>query len=165
MHNDFKLLRVTNRGSNAFATVADQQFAVNIPADLRKPNKNILVEVVDGCMEIDTTLANKFEDLEEVGVDCNICSGSYDAEAQSAFTCGNLSRLFNVNLNNFHTAGKDVMFYKSSNNQFFISSLPEALIFTRMATTSSTITAKPADATYFSGKYISFTLKLSYYDK
>lgn len=165
MHNEFKLLRVTNRGSNSFETVTNQQFAVNIPADLRKPNKNILVEVVDGCMSIDSTLTNKFEDLEEVGVDCNICSGSYDAEAPNGFNCGNLSRLFNVNLNNFHTAGKNVTFYKSSNNQFFISSLPEKLIFTRMETTTSTGTAKPADATYFSGKYISFTLKLSYYDK
>lgn len=157
-NNNFKLLRVTNRGTNVHITVPNVEYAVNIPGELRIPNKRILVEVVDGL--ITATTDTTFKTIRELGIQCNLCtmSNSYDTEVTDSFQAQQMSQLFNCNLQDYHTNNTIVSFHASSDNSFIISSLPEKLIFKRYAT----ITNEASD--YAIDNYIQFTLKLTYLD-
>ena len=42
---NFKILRVSNRGTNVHETVTNQQYRINIPSELRIPNKIIKVDL------------------------------------------------------------------------------------------------------------------------
>lgn len=164
---DYKLLRVTNRGTNVFPTVADTEYSVNIPSELRIPNKRIEIEVVDGIISLLTKPAN-FKTYKEVGIECNLCnsSNSYNTEVENSFNCTQMSQLFNVNLQNWFNrdgegqdANTNINFKKDSSNTFILSSLPEKLIFKRY------VNAAGVSQNLTEDNYIQFTLKITYHDK
>ena len=66
---DFEIFRVSNRGTNVFQQVANTTYAVNVPGELRKPNKKILIQIVDGTLAMLTN--TEFRSYAEVGVTCN----------------------------------------------------------------------------------------------
>ena len=157
---DFKLLKVTNRSTGLFTVVPSTTFRVNIPSELRVANKKIVVEVVSGMLTLDTTQST-FSTIKDCGISCNLCSG-YNTEVSTGFNNTNLNELFNVNLNSFGNTDASNCFYKQSNNQFILSSLPEQLEFSRVATIGDVGLSVPYAA---ANQYVSFVLKLTYYDK
>ena len=157
---DFKLLKVTNRSAGLNTITPSTTFEVNIPSELRVSNKKILVQVVSGCLTLDTTQAT-FSTIRDCGVTCNLCNG-YNTEVNNGFNSTNLTELFNVNLNSFSNVDASNCFYKQSSQSFMINSLPEQLRFTRVAVIGNTGLSVPYAA---ANEYISFVLKLTYYDK
>jgi hypothetical protein len=77
---NFKIFRVSNRGSNVNETIANQEYRVNIPSELRIPNKIIKVEVISGSMTINTD--STFDTLAEIGVISNLPNG-FDSEVET----------------------------------------------------------------------------------
>jgi hypothetical protein len=155
----FKILRVSNRGTNVVEHVANRTYAVNIPSELRIPNKMIKVSIINATMSFNTD--STFNTYSEIGVTSNIGAlNSFDTEVPNGFNTKNFDLLFNIdtstygkqnnNLINFHT--HDEAF------QFWTSSLPEKLIFTSVANTTGVLVPITND------NYISFVLKLEYYD-
>ena len=157
---DFKLLKVSNRSTGLHTITAATTFQVNIPSELRVSNKKILVEVVSGCLTLDTTQTT-FATIRDCGVSCNLCNG-YNTEINNGFNSTNLTELFNVNLNCFSNVDASNCFYKQSSTSFMINSLPEQLRFSRVAVIGNTGLSVPYAA---ANEYISFILKLTYYDK
>ena len=153
---NFKIFRVSNRGTNVFEQVANQRYAVNVPTELRDPTKTMKIEIVDGTLEMMTNTA--FRSYMELGVLCNFTSG-FDTEVTGGFNSKNMDILFNVDLYEYKLANVRHPFKIHSETSFLLQQLPEKLVFSRYFVTSGT--AVPLD---FDG-YISFTLKITYYDK
>jgi hypothetical protein len=157
-NNNFKLLRVTNRGTNVFTEKADVKFSVNIPSELRIPNTRVKVSVVDGI--ITATTDATFKTIRELGIKCNLClmSNSYDTEVENSYIAQQMAQLFNCNLQQYHTNNAIVSFHTSSNDEFILSQLPEKLTFERYANIAG------VSQEYAIDDYIQFTLKLEYID-
>jgi len=153
---DFEIFRVSNRGTNVFQQVTDTTYAVNVPGELRKPNKKILIEIVDGTIEMTTN--STFKTYMELGVSCNFTRG-FDTEVISGFNSKNMENLFNVDLYEHTQATEHHPFKIHSKCSFMLDQLPEKLIFSRYVVIAAT-----AVPLAFEG-YISFTLKLTYFDK
>ena len=159
---NYKLLRVTNTGTNVFTTVSNTEYAVNIPSELRVQNKIIEIEVTDGIISLSTNAT--FKTFSEVGIECNLCasSNSYNTEVANGFNCNQMRQLFNVNLQNYyHVGGATALinFIKDSSNSFILSHLPEKLIFKRYKSDGTDYSDFAED------NYIQFTLKITYHDK
>jgi len=157
---NFKIFRVSNRGSNVNETIANQEYRVNIPSELRIPNKIIKVEVISGSMTINTD--STFDTLAEIGVISNLPNG-FDSEVETgSFNCGNYNLLYTIDTSTYDKQNvARICFQKSSCNfQFLTSTIPEKLIFQSVGNTGSGILA-PLTV----DSYISFVLKLSYFDK
>ena len=154
--DNFEIFRVSNRGTNVFQQVADTTYAVNVPSELRRPNTKILIEIVDGTVEMMTNTT--FRSYVELGVTCNFTRG-FDTEVNSGFNSKNMEILYNVDLYEYKLANVRHPFKIHSECSFIIDSLPEKLVFSRYVVIGGI--AEPLD---FNG-YISFTLKLTYMDK
>ncbi|MFT6497687.1 MAG: hypothetical protein ACJATM_001310 [Alphaproteobacteria bacterium] len=153
---DFEIFRVSNRGTNVFEHVTDTTYSVNVPGELRKPNKKILIEVIDGTVEILTSTT--FRTYMELGVSCNFTRG-FDTEVISGFNSKNMEHLFNVDMYEYKLANVRHPFKIHSQCSFLLDTLPEKLIFSRYVVTTGL--AVPLE---FNG-YISFILKLTYFDR
>ena len=156
---NFKILRVSNRGTNVHETVTNQQYRINIPSELRIPNKIIKVEVISGSITINTD--STFDTLAEIGVRCNLGTG-VDSEVPNGFTCGNYNLLYTVDTSTYDKQNvARICFQKASCSfQFLTSSIPEKLIFTTVGNTGAGVLAPLT-----TDSYVSFVLKLTYYDK
>ena len=154
--NRFKIFRVSNRGTNVFEQVANQRYAVNVPSELRDPTKTMMIEVVDGTIGCLTD--NTFKTFMELGVQCNFTNG-FDTEVTGGFNSKNMENLFNVDITNYKNATIAVPFKISSNNSFLLDKIPEKIIFNRYCVITGTVIPFTFDG------YISFTLKITYYDK
>ena len=152
----FKILRVSNRGTNVFEQVADQRYAVNVPPELRDPTKTMKIEIVDGTLEMMTNTT--FRSYVELGVSCNFIKG-FDTEVNSGFNSKNMDILFNVDLYEYKLANVRHPFKIHSESSFLLDALPEKLIFSRYVVIGDLV-----EPLTFNG-YISFTLKITYYDK
>lgn len=152
----FKIFRVSNRGTNVFQQFTNQRYAINVPSELRDPTKTMMIEIVDGIVECLTD--NTFKTYMELGVQANFTNG-FDSEVPAGFNCKNMENLFNVDINNYTNAGINVPFKKSSNNSFLLDQIPEKLVFNRYCVIAGTAVPLTFDG------YISFTLKITYYDK
>lgn len=152
----FKIFRISNRGTNCFQQVTNQRYAVNVPSELRDPMKTMMIEVVDGTLSYNTD--NTFKTFQELGVQCNFVNG-FDSEVTAGFNSKNNDILFNVNTQQYKNAGIVVAFKKASDNTFLLDKLPEKLIFNRYCVIGATAIPLTFDG------YISFTLKITYFDK
>ena len=152
----FKIFRVSNRGSNVYEQVTNQRYAVNVPSELRDPTKSMMIEIVDGT--ISCTTDNTFKTFMELGVQCNFTNG-FDSEVLGGFNCKNMENLVNVDINNYTNAGIQIPFKKASNNIFLLDNIPEKLVFNRYCVINGGVIPLTFDG------YISFTLKITYYDK
>jgi len=152
----FKIFRVSNRGTNVFEQVTNQRYAINVPSELRDPTKTMMIEIVDGTIGCITD--NTFKTFMELGVQANFTNG-FDSEVPGGFNCKNMENLFNVDINNYTNAGISVPFKKASNNSFLLDQIPEKLVFNRYCVIAGTVIPLTFDG------YISFTLKITYYDK
>ena len=152
----FKIFRVSNKGTNVFEQVTNQRYAVNVPSELRDPMKTMMIEVVDGTLSYNTD--NTFKTFQELGVQCNFVNG-FDSEVTAGFNSKNNDILFNVNTQQYKNAGIVVAFKKASDNTFLLDKLPEKLIFNRYCVIGATAIPLTFDG------YISFTLKITYFDK
>ena len=152
----FKIFRVSNRGTNVYEQVVNQRYAVNIPTELRDPTKTMMIEVVDGTIAMHTD--NTFKTYMELGVQCNFTNG-YDTEVNGGFNSKNMENLFNVDITNYKNATMSVPFKKASNNSFLLDQIPEKIVFNRYCVIGDTAIPLTFDG------YISFTLKITYYDK
>jgi hypothetical protein len=155
-HENFKIFRISNRGTNLYEQVANQRYAVNVPSELRDPTKTMKIEVVDGTIACITDAT--FKTFMELGIQCNFTNG-FDTENSGGFNCKNMENLFNVDINNYTNAGISVPFKKSSNNSFLLNQIPEKLIFNRYCVINNNVIPLTFDG------YVSFTLKITYYDK
>ena len=153
---NFKIFRISNRGTNCFQQVTNQRYAVNVPSELRDPMKTMMIEVVDGTLSYNTD--NTFKTFQELGVQCNFVNG-FDSEVTAGFNSKNNDILFNVNTQQYKNAGIVVAFKKASDNTFLLDKLPEKLIFNRYCVIGATAIPLTFDG------YISFTLKITYFDK
>ena len=153
---NFKIFRVSNRGTNVFEQVTNQRYAINVPSELRDPTKTMMIEIVDGTIACNTDAT--FKTYMELGVQCNFTNG-FDSEVPGGFNCKNMENLFNVDINNYTNAAIDVPFKKASNNSFMLDQIPEKLVFNRYCVIAGTAIPLTFDG------YISFTLKITYYDK
>jgi hypothetical protein len=156
---NFKILRVSNRGTNVHETVTNQQYRINIPPELRIPNKIIKVEVIAGSLTINTD--STFDTLAEIGVISNLGNG-FDSEVPNGFNCGNYNLLYTVDTSTYDKQNvARICFQKASCSfQFLTSSIPEKLIFTTVGNTGAGVLAPLT-----TDSYVSFVLKLTYYDK
>jgi len=155
---DFSIFRVSNRGTNVLQTVANQSYSVNIPSELRKINKDMKIEVISGLIAIETD--STFDTYTEIGVISNIPIG-YNSEVAAGFNTSNYDLLFNVDTSTFDkSASKRMTFHNSNNFEFRISNIPEKLNFTTVATTNTGILAPITN-----NNYVSFVLKITYYDR
>lgn len=152
----FKIFRVSNRGSNVYEQVTNQRYAVNVPSEIRDPTKTMMIEVVDGTIECITDVT--FKTFMELGVQCNFTNG-YDTEVTAGFNSKNMENLFNCDINNYTNTGINVPFKKASNNSFLLDKIPEKIVFNRYCVITGTAIPLTFDG------YISFTLKITYYDK
>lgn len=152
----FKIFRVSNRGTNVFEQVPNQRYGINVPSELRDPTKTMMIEIVDGTIGCITD--NTFKTFMELGVQANFTNG-FDSEVPGGFNCKNMENLFNVDINNYTNAGISVPFKKTSNNSFLLDQIPEKLVFNRYCVIAGTVIPLTFDG------YISFTLKITYYDK
>tara|TARA_B100001094_G_scaffold71615_1_gene67901 strand:- start:548 stop:1027 length:480 start_codon:yes stop_codon:yes gene_type:complete len=154
---DFKILRVSNRGQNVYQSVANQTYRVNIPSELRLPNKRIKVEVISGTMTFTTD--STFDSYSQIGVISNLPNG-YDTESDSSFNSKNYELLFNIDTSGFDKSASKLMTFHNSNNfQFMINNIPEKLEFTSVSTTGAGVLSPIVN-----NNYISFVLKFTYYD-
>jgi len=154
---DFKILRVSNRGRNVFESVANSTYRVNIPSELRIPNKRIKVEILNGSMTFTTD--STFDSYSQIGVISNLSNG-FDTESDSSFNSKNYELLFNIDTSGFDkSASKLMTFQNSSNFQFMINNIPEKLEFTSVSTTGAGVLSPIVN-----NNYISFVLKFTYYD-
>ncbi len=153
---DFKIFRISNRGTNVYQIVANNTYAINVPSELRVPNKTMKVECVDGV--ISDTTDSTFKTYVELGVQCNFVNG-FDSEVPNGFNCKNMQNLFNVNLQEYHTDSALVAFKKDSDCSFMLDNLPEKIVFNRYSVIAGTQTPLT------SNNYIQFTLKITYYDR
>lgn len=154
-----KILRVSNQGSNVVEHVTNQTYAVNIPSELRIPNKMIKVTVISGSMAFQTD--GTFDTYKEIGVISNLPSSmSFDTEVPNGFNTKNFDLLFNIDTSTFGKQNNKLLTFHTHDEifSFWICGLPEKLIFTSVASTSSVLTPITND------NYISFILKLEYYD-
>jgi hypothetical protein len=155
-HENFKIFRISNRGTNVFQQVANQRYSVNVPAELRDPTKTMKIEIIDGTIEMMTN--TEFRSYVELGVSCNFTSG-FDTENSGGFNSKNMEILFNVDLYEYKLANVRHPFKIHSECSFLLDQLPEKLVFSRYVVTDDL--AVPLE---FNG-YISFILKITYYDK
>ena len=161
---DFIIFNVTNRGSNVFQTKANEEYAVNIPSELRTKNsKSIKVEVIQGNICFISSEATK--NFRELGIKCNLCTG-FSTEVLDSFNTTNMNKLFTTDIEPYLsmdtlTNGRRHSTSINSNSSFMISQLPEKLIFSRYRVVNGgqNDIAVPSVA----DTYISFTLKLTYY--
>jgi len=154
---DFKILRVSNRGQNVFSSVANQTYRVNVPSELRIPNKRVKVEVISGTMTFTTD--STFDSYSQIGVISNLPNG-YDTESDSSFNSKNYELLFNIDTSGFDKSASKLMTFHNSNNfQFMINNIPEKLEFTSVSTTGAGVLSPIVN-----NNYISFVLKFTYYD-
>ena len=154
------ILRVSNRGQNVFQQVANQTYSVNIPSELRIPNKQVKVTVLDGNIAFNTDTT--FDTYTEIGITSNLAqNNSYNTESANSFRCQNNDILFNIDTSTYGKAHKKLITFHTHANvfEFWCSHLPEKLIFTSVATTGSGVLIPITN-----NNYISFTLKLEYYD-
>jgi len=158
-HEDFRILRVSNRGSNCVQTVANRSYAVNIPSELREPNKKIKVSVINATMSFITD--STFDTYTEIGVTSNLPTG-YDTESDSSYNCKNYDLLFNIDCSTFSKQNNKLITFHTHDEafEFMVDSIPEKLEFTSVATTGAGVLAPITN-----NNYISFVLKLTYYDK
>jgi|TARA_E500000305_G_scaffold1551_1_gene1513 hypothetical protein len=156
---DFKIFRVSNRGSNVVETVANSEYRINVPSELRIPNKIVKVEVIAGSITMNTD--STFNNYAEIGITSNLPNG-FDSETLGSFNCGNYNLLYTIDTSSYDKQNTErICFQKASCSfQFLTSGLPEKLIFTSVATTGSSVLAPIVN-----DEYISFVLKLTYYDK
>ena len=161
---DFIIFNVTNRGSNVFPTKTNEEYAVNIPSELRTKNsKSIKVEVIQGniCFVSDSDT----KVLRELGVKCNICTG-FSTEVLGSFNTTNMNKLFTTDIEPYLCSssipnGRRHSTSINSNSSFMISQLPEKLIFSRYKVFADGI--NDISVPFAINNYISFTLKLTYY--
>ena len=154
---DFKILRVSNRGQNVFSSVANQTYRVNVPSELRIPNKRVKVEVISGTMTFTTD--STFDSYSQIGVISNLPNG-FDTESDSSFNSKNYELLFNIDTSGFDKSASKLMTFHNSNNfQFMINNIPEKLEFTSVSTTGAGVLSPIVN-----NNYISFVLKFTYYD-
>tara|TARA_Y100001973_G_C5146806_1_gene305829 strand:- start:572 stop:1045 length:474 start_codon:yes stop_codon:yes gene_type:complete len=154
---DFKILRVSNRGQNVYQSVANQTYRVNVPSELRIPNKRVKVEVISGTMTFSTSPT--FDSYSQIGVISNLPNG-YDTESDSSFNSKNYELLFNIDTSGFDKSAVKLMTFHNSNNfQFMINNIPEKLEFTSVSTTGAGVLSPIVN-----NNYISFVLKFTYYD-
>lgn len=154
----FKILRVSNRGDNVVEVIANQTYSVNIPSELRESNKMIKVSVINATMAFNTD--STFDTYTEIGVTSNLGSlHSYDTEVDS-FRPKNFDLLFNIDTSTFGKQNNKLITFHTHDEafQFWIGGLPEKLTFTSVASTTGKLTPIVND------NYISFILKLEYYD-
>jgi len=156
---NFKIFRVSNRGSNAYEKVANSTYAVNVPSELRIPNKIVKVEVVAGSITMNTD--STFNNYAEIGITSNLPNG-FDTEVDGSFNSKNYNLLYTIDTSSYDKQNTErICFQKASCNfQFLTSSIPEKLEFTSVATTGAGILEAIVN-----DEYISFVLKLIYYDK
>jgi hypothetical protein len=161
---DFIIFNVTNRGSNVFQTKTNEEYAVNIPSELRTKNsKSIKVEVIQGNICFTSSEDTKL--LRELGVKCNLCTG-FSTEVAGSFNTTNMNKLFTTDIEPYLCTSSIPNARKhstsiNSNSSFMISQLPEKLIFSRYHVNGAgnDNISKP----FVALSYISFTLKLTYY--
>ena len=156
----FRLLRVSNRGQNCFQTVANQTYSVNIPDELRVPNKQIQVEVVNATMSFNTD--STFDTYAEIGVTSNLAmNNSYTTETDNSFRCENMNMLFNIDTSTYGKQNNNLITFHSHSEAFgfWCGMLPEKLVFTSVATTGAGTVGAITN-----NNYISFILKFTYYD-
>jgi len=156
---DFEIFHVSNRGTNVFEQVTNQIYAVNVPAELRKPNKKVLVECIDGSISLQGGATLK--SLQQLGLVCDLGNG-YSTQVEAGFQSGNYSTLFTCDLqsyNNFSASDQPISFSANNKISYIISSLPEKLIFSRYAIIDS-INQIITDT-----RLTCFTLKLTYFDQ
>jgi hypothetical protein len=156
---NFKIFRVSNRGSNVLEKVSNQTYAVNVPSELRDPTKIVKVEVIAGSMTFSTNAT--FNTYAELGVSCNLVQG-FDAENNGGFNSKNYNILFTIDTSNCDRQNTELFtFHKSSCGfQFITSSIPEKLEFSSVGNTGGNVVAPIVN-----DGYLSFILKLTYYDK
>jgi len=156
---NFEIFHVSNKGTNVFAQVADEIYGVNVPAELRKPNKKVLVECIGGSMSHQGNAALK--SYNELGLQCNLGNG-YTTQVNAGFQSGNYSTLYTCDLqsyNNFSSTNEPISFSANNKIPYMISSLPEKLFFNRYAVIGT------VNQVISSPRLLSFTLKLTYLDK
>lgn len=154
----FRILRVSNRGDNVVEVVANQTYSVNIPNELRISNKMIRVSIINATMAFNTDTT--FDTYTEIGVTSNIGAlNSFDTEVD-AFRAKNYDLLFNIDTSTFGKQNNKLITFHTHSEafEFWTGSLPEKLTFTSVASTTGKLTPIVND------NYISFVLKLEYYD-
>ena len=158
-NEDFEIFHVSNKGTNVFAQVADEIYGVNVPAELRKPNKKVKVECIGGTL---SHIGNaSLKSYNELGLQCNLGNG-YTSQVDAGFQSGNYSTLYTCDLqsyNTFSAANEPISFSANNKISYMIASLPEKLFFSRYAVIGS------VNQGISSAKLLSFTLKLTYMDK
>lgn len=157
-HEDFKILRVSNRGQNVYQSVANQTYRVNVPSELRIPNKKIKVSVISATMAFNTD--STFDSYTEIGVISNLPTG-YDTESDSSYNSKNYQLLFNIDTSTFGKQNNKLITFHTHDEafEFMCGNIPEKLEFTSVATTGAGVLAPITN-----NNYISFVLKLTYYD-
>lgn len=154
------ILRVSNRGQNVFEQVANQTYSVNIPNELRIANKQIRIIVIDGNMAFNTDAT--FDTYTEIGLTSNLSqNNSYNTESDNSFRCQNNDILFCLDTSTYGKGNNKLITFHTHSHvfEFWASQLPEKLIFTSVATTGAGVLIPITN-----NNYISFTLKLEYYD-
>lgn len=157
-HEDFKILRVSNRGQNVYQSVANQTYRVNVPSELRIPNKKIKVSIINATMAFNTD--STFNTYTEIGVISNLPTG-YDTESDSSYNSKNYQLLFNIDTSTFGKQNNKLITFHAHSEafEFMVGNIPEKLEFTSVATTGAGVLAPITN-----NNYISFVLKLTYYD-
>lgn len=153
------ILRVSNRGDNVVEPVANQTYAINIPPELRIANKKIKVSIINATMAFNTDAT--FDTYTEIGVTSNLGAlNAYDSEVSGSFRPKNFSLLFNIDTSTFGKQNNKLITFHAHSEafSFWTNLLPERLIFTSVASTTGVLTPITND------NYISFILKLEYYD-
>lgn len=156
---DFKILRVSNRSQNCYQSVVNQTYRVNVPSELRVPNKRMKVSVINGTMAFNTDTT--FDSYTEIGVNCNIVNG-YDTESDNSFNSKNYELLFNIDTSTFGKQNNKLITFHAHDEafEFMCDNIPEKLEFTSVATTGAGVLVPITN-----NNYISFVLKITYYDK
>lgn len=160
---DFKILRVSNRGKNCFEISPNKTYGVNIPPELKIPNKIIKCSVIQGSMSFETDAT--FESYCQIGVTCNLVQG-FDTESDSSFKCKNHELLFDIDTSTHDRNGNNVTLVTfhphltSGAYEFLVGNIPEQIIFTSVATTGAGVLVPITN-----DNYISFILKFEYFDK
>ena len=153
-------LKVTNRGTNVFESVANITYEVNIPIAFRN-NKMSMMTVIDGTIAVKSTTPLIYT-INELGVETNLPIQGFNTEVQSGFMATNYNTLFDVGLTGF-TVGENSALYLTNDLTYRCGALPEKLIFSRYVTAAGT---KEPFANGGAGKsnYIAFTLNFEFDD-
>ena len=156
---DFKILRISNRGQNCVQVVANRTYRVNVPSELRVPNKKMKINVINATMAFNTD--STFDSYTEIGVISNLPTG-YDTESDSSFNSKNYELLFNIDTSTYGKQNNKLITLHSHDDLFELmaDNIPEKLEFTSVATTGAGVLVPITN-----NNYISFILKISYYDK